>query len=93
MNVPVYIVENSYYKQDDKFSWNEYAHNIQSVHKNSESAIDVLRVIYKEATQNPGIFDVQLNEEAAIPYVIYHWKNAKNQQRERFVKITIRDLI
>nr|DAK68612.1 MAG TPA: hypothetical protein [Caudoviricetes sp.] len=92
MNVPVYIVENSYYKQDDKFSWNEYAHDVQSVHKNSESALDVLHVIYKEATQNPGIFDVQINEETAIPYVIYRWKNAKNQQRERFVKITIRDL-
>ena len=93
MNVPVYIIENCYYMQNDKFSWSEYGHSIQSLHKNSEDALDVLRAIYKEATQNPNNYDVQLNEEAAIPYVIYHWKNAKNQQRERFVKITIRDLI
>lgn len=50
MNVPVYIIENCFYKQDGKFSWNEYAHSIQSVHKNSEDALDVLRAIYKEAT-------------------------------------------
>lgn len=93
MNVPVYIVENCYYMQDDKFSWNEYAHSIQSVHKNSEGALDVLRAIYKEATQNPNNYDAQINEEAAVPYVLYRWKNAENKQYERFVETTIRDLI
>lgn len=91
MNVPVYIVDDCYYKQDDKFSWNEYAHNIQSVHKNSEDALDVLRAIYKAATQNPNIYDAQLDEESA-PYVLYRWKNVDNKQHERFVQIAIRDL-
>lgn len=91
MNVPVYIVDDCYYKQDGKFSWNEYAHNIQSVHKNSEDALDVLRAIYKAATQNPNIYDAQLDEEAA-PYVLYRWKNVDNKQHERFVQIAIRDL-
>ena len=91
MNVPVYIVDDCYYKQDDKFSWNEYAHNIQSVHKNSEDALDVLRAIYKAATQNPNIYDAQLDEEAAT-YVLYRWKNVDNKQHERFVQIAIRDL-
>ena len=63
MNVPVYIVENCFYKQDGKFSWNEYAHSIQSVHKNSEDALDVLRAIYKEATQNPDNYDVMIDEK------------------------------
>ena len=63
MNVPVYIVENCFYKQDGKFSWNEYAHSIQSVHKNSEDVLDVLRAIYKEATQNPDNYDVMIDEK------------------------------
>lgn len=92
MNVPVYIVENCYYMQNDNFSWTEYGHNIQSVHKNSEGAFDVLRAIYKEATQNPNNYDVLIDEEAAVPYVLYRWKNADNKQRERFVEIIIRDL-
>mgnify|MGYP004534788981 FL=1 len=92
MNVPVYIVENCYYMQNDKFSWSEYAHSIQSVHKNSEDALDVLRAIYKAATQNPSMYDVLIDEEAAVPYVLYRWKNADNKQHERFVEIAIRDL-
>lgn len=36
MDVPVYIVENCYYMQNDKFSWTEYGHSIQSVRKNFE---------------------------------------------------------
>ena len=93
MNVPVYIVENCFYKLDGKLSWNEYAHSIQSVHKNSEDALDVLRAIYKEATQNPDNYDVMIDEKAAVPYVLYRWKNAANKQRERFVENAIRDLI
>lgn len=92
MNVPVYIVENCFYKQDGKFSWNEYSHCIQSVHKNSEDALDVLRAIYKAATQNSDLYDAQINEEAVVPYVLYHWKTADNKQHERFVEIVIRDL-
>lgn len=92
MDVPVYIVENCYYMQNDKFSWTEYGHRIQSVRKNFEGALDVLRAIYKEATQNPNNYDVQINEEAAVPYVLYRWKNAENKQYERFVEIIIRDL-
>ena len=92
MNVPVYIIVNCYYMQNDKFSWTEYAHSIQSVHKNSESAFDVLRAIYKEATQYPSNYDVLIDEEAAVPYVLYRWKNAENKQHERFVEIAIRDL-
>lgn len=92
MDVPVYIVENCYYMQNDKFSWTEYGHSIQSVRKNFEGALDVLRAIYKEATQNPNNYDVQINEEAAAPYVLYRWKNAENKQYERFVEIIIRDL-
>ena len=92
MNVPVYIVEDCYYKQDDNSSWNEYTHSIQSVHKNSEDALDVLRAIYKEANQNPNVYYAQLDEEAAIPYVLYRWKNVGNKQHERFVQIIIRDL-
>lgn len=92
MNVPVYIVENCYYMQNDKFSWIEYAHAIQSVHKNSEDALDVLRAIYKAATQNPSMYDVQLDEGATTPYVLYRWKNTDNKQHERFVQIAIRDL-
>ena len=75
MDVPVYIVENCYYMQNDKFSWTEYGHSIQSVRKNFEGALDV-----------------QINEEAAVPYVLYRWKNAENKQYERFVEIIIRDL-
>lgn len=93
MNVPVYIVENSYYMQNDKFSWAEYDHSIQSVHKNSEGALDALRAIYKEATQYPSNYDVLIDEEAAVPYVLYRWKGAKNEQCERFVEIITRDLI
>lgn len=92
MNVPVYIIVNCYYMQNDKFSWTEYAHSIQSVHKNSEDALDVLRAIYKKAIQNTNNYDVQINEEAAVPYVLYRWKNAENKQYERFVEIIIRDL-
>lgn len=93
MNVPVYIVENSYDMQNNKFSWAEYDHSIQSVHKNSEGALDVLRAIYKEATQYPSNYDVLIDEEAAVPYVLYRWKGAENKQYERFTEITIRDLI
>lgn len=93
MNVPVYIVENSYYMQNDKFSWAEYDHSIQSVHKNSEGALDVIRAIYKEATQNPNNYDVLINEEAAVPYVLYRWKDAEDKQSERFAEIITRDLI
>ena len=93
MNVPVYIIENCYYLQNDKFSWVEYGHSIQSVHKNSEGAFDVLRAIYKEATQNPNNYDVVIDEEAAVPYVLYRWRGAKNEQCERFAEIIIRDLI
>lgn len=92
MNEPVYIVENRYYMQNDKFSWAEYDHSIQSVHKNSEGALDVLRAIYKEATQNPNNYDVLIDEEAAVPYVLYRWKNAENKQHERFAEIIIHDL-
>lgn len=92
MNVPVYIVENYYYMQDDKFSWNEYAHSIQSVHKNFEDALDVLRAIYKEATQYHSNYDVLIDEEAAVPYVLYRWKDAENKQYERFAEIIIYDL-
>lgn len=92
MNVPVYIVENCYYMQNDKFSWSEYGHSIQSVHKNFEGAIDVLRAIYKEATQNPNNYDVLIDEEAAVPYVLYRWKDAENKQSERFAEIITRDL-
>lgn len=92
MNVPVYIVEQSYFKQDDKFSWNEYTHSIQSVHKNLDDALNVLRAIYKEAAQNPDAFDVALDEEAYNPCVIYRWLNAENCQCERFVEIITRDL-
>lgn len=93
MNVPVYIVENSYYMQNDKFSWTEYDHSIQSVHKNSKGAFDVLRAIYKKAAQNPNNYDVLIDEEAAVPYVLYRWKGAENKQFECFVQIAIRDLI
>lgn len=92
MNEPVYIVENRYYMQNDKFSWNEYDHNIQSVHKNFEGALDVLRAIYKEATQNPNNYDVLIDKEAAVPYVLYRWKGAENKQYERFAEIIIHDL-
>ena len=92
MNVPVYIVENCYYMQNDKFSWTEYAHSIQSVHKNSDDALDVLRAIYKEASQNPNNYDVLIDEEAAVPYVLYRWKSAENKQYERFAEIITRDL-
>lgn len=88
----VYIVENCYYMQNDKFSWNEYAHSIQSVHKNSEDALDVLRAIYKEASQNNNNYDVQINEGAAVPYVLYRWNSAENKQYERFAEIITRDL-
>ena len=93
MNVPVYIVENCYYMQNDKFSWTEYSHSIQSVHKNSEGALDVLRAIYKEATQYPSNYDVLIDEEAAVPYVLYRWKDAEDKQSERFAEIITRDLI
>lgn len=92
MNVPVYIVENRYYTQNDKFSWTEYYHSIQSVHKNSEGALDVLRAIYKEATQYQSNYDVLINEEAAVPYVVYRWKDEENKQYERFAEIIICDL-
>lgn len=92
MNVPVYIIENCYYMQNNAYSWSEYAHGIQSLHKNSEDAFDVLRAIYKEATQNPNNYDVVINEEAAVPYVLYRWKSAENKQHERFAEIIIRDL-
>ena len=93
MHELVYIVENCYYMQNDKFSWAEYDHSIQSVHKNSEGALNVLRAIYKEATQNPNNYDVQINEEAAVPYVLYRWKGAENKQYERFAEIIIHDLL
>lgn len=93
MNVPVYIVENRCYLQNDKFSWTEYDHSIQSVHKNSEGALDVLRAIYKEATQYPSNYDVLIDEEAAVPYVLYRWKDAENKQYERFAEMIICDLI
>lgn len=92
MHESVYIVEESYYKQDDKFSWSEYTHSIVSVHKNLESALDVLRAIHKEATQNSNNFDVCLDEEAYNPYVIYRWMNGENKQYERIVQIITRDL-
>lgn len=92
MNVPVYIVENRCYLQNNKFSWIEYDHSIQSVHKNSEGALDVLRAIYKEATQNQNNYDVLIDEEAAVPYVLYRWKDAENKQSERFAEMIIRDL-
>ena len=92
MNVPVYIVENSYYLQNDKLSWTEYGHSIQSVHKNFEGALNVLRTIYKEATQYPSNYDVMIDEEAAVPYVLYRWKDAENKQSERFAEIIIYDL-
>ena len=60
--------------------------------QHSEDALDVLRAIYKEATQNPDNYDVMIDEKAAVPYVLYRWKNADNKQRERFVEIAIRDL-
>lgn len=66
MDVPVYIVENCYYIQNDKFSWTEYGHSIQSVRKNFEGALDVLRAIYKEATQNPNNYDAQINEKQRL---------------------------
>ena len=92
MNVPVYIVENCYYLQNDKFSWVEYDHSIQSVHKNSGGAFDVLRAIHKKATQNPNNYDVLIDEEAAVPYVLYRWRGAENKQFERFAEIITRDL-
>jgi hypothetical protein len=93
MNEPVYIVENRYYMQNDKFSWAEYDHSIQSVHKNSEDALDVLRAIYKEAIQYSSNYDVLIDEEAAVPYVLYRWKGAENKQYERFAEIIIHDLL
>ena len=93
MHESVYIVEESYYKQDDKFSWSEYTHSIMSAHKNLENALDVLRAIHKEATQNSNNFDVCLDEEAYNPYVIYLWMNGENKQYERIVQIITRDLI
>lgn len=92
MNVPVYIVENCYYMQNDNFSWTEYGHDIQSVHKNSEGALDALRAIYKEATQNPNNYDMLIDEEAEVPYVLYRWKDAEDKQSERFAEIIIYDL-
>lgn len=57
-----------------------------------ESALDVLRAIYKEATQYPSNYDVLIDEEAAVPYVLYRWKGAENKQYERFAEIIIHDL-
>ena len=92
MHESVYIVEESYYKQDDKFSWSEYTHSIVSVRKNLEGALDVLRAIHKEATQNSNNFDVCLDEEAYNPYVIYRWLDGENKQYDRLVQIITRDL-
>ena len=92
MNTPVYIVEESYYKQIDKSSWSEYTHSIMSVHKNLEDALDVLRKIHMEAARCFDTFDVELNEKAYCPYVIYRWMNGDSECYERIVQIITRDL-
>lgn len=92
MNVPIYIVENSYRKQNGTSSWNEYAHAIQSVHKNREDALEILHNIYNSAIHNHSIYDAKLDEDAYSPHVSYCWKNAEGIQHEIFVEIITRDL-
>lgn len=92
MHESVYIVEQSYYKHDNKFSCNEYTHGIMSVHKNLDDALKILRAIHKKAIQTPDVFDVRLDEETYRPYVIYRWLNEKNKQYDRLVQIIPCDL-
>lgn len=93
MNVPVYIVEDSYRKQNDNLSWDEYAHAIKSVHKNRKDALKVLRDIYNSVIHDHGIYDIKIDEDAYSPYVSYCWKNAEGIQYEVFTEIITRDLI
>lgn len=88
----MFIIEQSYSKQNDDLSWDEYTHSIQTVHKNIEDALNVLRAIYKGEIQNSNAFDVAIDEEAYNPYVIYRWLNAEGTQQERLVQIITRDL-
>ena len=88
----VYIINQTYFRQDNKHSWYPFSNNTHRVYKTREEAVEELQKIYKEMEHDSTIYDLEINVDAAYPYLLYRWKNLEGRQTERFLEVVSREV-